>query len=190
MDYQDILNFWYQNKNDYHKWFYSKGKYDEEIILKFMDIHKEGSEGNLLHWLNNKNSYLAMIILLDQFSRHIYRGNKKAYENDEICLLFVQMGLHYLDEMTSCEKIFVLIPFQHSENINDQKLGVKILKKLIQIEKNQTEKNILRKTLYHQKRHLKVIDDFGRFPKRNKFLNRENTEEEVDYLDENIQYDY
>ena len=100
------------------------------------------------------------------------------------------MGLDYLDEMKSNEKIFVLLPFQHSENLKDQKLGVKILKNLIKNEHDEKEKNILRKLLFHQKKHLEVIQKFGRFPKRNNILGRENTEEEVDYIDENQKYDY
>lgn len=190
MDYNDILDFWYKNDLDYEKWFESGTKYDQFITVNFKDIHTEASEGYLLDWLTQKDSYLAMIILLDQFSRHIYRGTKKAYENDEICLLFAQMGLDYLTEMSSNEKMFVLLPFQHSENIKDQKLGVKILRKLIKDEADEKEKNILRKLLFHQKKHLEVIEKFGRFPKRNKILGRENTEEEVDYIDENTEYDY
>lgn len=189
-NYNYILDFWYENELDYTKWFESGTKYDDFIIKNFKDIHTDASEGYLLDWLTEKDSYLAMIILLDQFSRHIYRGTNKAYENDEICLLFTQMGLDYLDEMKSNEKIFVLLPFQHSENLKDQKLGLKILKKLIKNEPDENEKNILRKLLFHQKKHLEVIQKFGRFPKRNNILGRENTEEEVDYIDENTEYDY
>ena len=190
MDFNEILDFWYENELDYNKWFESGTKYDNLITTRFKDIHTDASEGYLLNWLTDKKSYLAMIILLDQFSRHIYRGSKKAYENDEICLLFTQMGLDYLDEMQSNEKIFVLLPFQHSENIKDQKLGLKILKKLIKNETDENEKNILRKLLFHQKKHLEVIQEFGRFPKRNLLLGRESTEDEVDYIDENTEYDY
>ena len=190
MDYQDVLDFWYELPLDYHKWFTYGRDYDIIIKKKFSNLLYAAENGYLLDWITTKYSYLALIILLDQFSRHIYRGTKKAYENDEICLLFSQMGLDYLDEMKSNEKIFVLLPFQHSENLKDQKLGVKILKNLIKNEHDEKEKNILRKLLFHQKKHLEVIQKFGRFPKRNNILGRENTEEEVDYIDENQKYDY
>ena len=141
--------------------------------------------------LNSYKSYLAMIILMDQFSRHIYRGTGKAYENDTKILLFTEMGLDlYLDQASAIEKTFILMPYQHSENINDQKLGVNILENLVKNETNLCEKNILKKTLFHQKKHYDVIKNFGRFPKRNLILERESTEDEIDYIDEYTKYDY
>lgn len=189
--YNKILDFWFENNIDFNKWFMSKNQYDEYIKRNFKKILNEAEKGDYLDWLSNHKSYLAMIILLDQFSRHIYRGTYKAYQNDEKALLFTEMGLDiHLNKFSAVEKMFVLMPYQHSENLDDQNFGVKILTNLISNEKNIFEKNILKKALYHQKRHLKVIEKFGRFPKRNIYLGRESTEEEIDYMDENQKYDY
>ncbi len=189
MDYQTVLDFWFEKPLDYNKWFYSKS-HDKYIKNKFLKLHQEAEKGHLLEWLIEKDSYLAMIILLDQFSRHIFRKTKDAYRNDEKILLFTTMGLEHLEKMSAQEKIFVLLPFQHSENLNDQIFGLRLLKNLIKLEKDVKEKNILKKLLFHQEKHYKVIEKFGRFPKRNIYLNRESTEEEIDYIDENPEYDY
>jgi len=97
--------------------------------------------------------------------------------------------LHY-DKLEAVEKMFTLMPYQHSEDLEDQKLGKSILEKLIKSEKKFKEKNVLKRALFHQNNHLKVIEKFGRFPKRNDILGRESTEEEIDYIDENDLYPY
>ena len=186
-----ILKYWFSNGFDEKKWFLEGNKNDKIITKLFKKILKEAEKGNLLHWLDNENSYLAYIILLDQFSRHIYRGTKQAFKNDTKALRFTEMGLDlHLEKFNAMEKMFVLMPYQHSENLEEQKFGVKILKELISKEQNAEEKNILKKALFHQKNHLNVIKRFGRFPKRNDDLGRESTEEEIDYMDENTKYPY
>ena len=187
----NILEFWFNKKLDYKKWFHSKSTYDSYITEKFSNILILAEKGYLLDWLTSYKSYLAMIILMDQFSRHIYRNTSKSYENDTKILLFTEMGLDlYLDQANAIEKMFILMPYQHSENIDDQKLGVNILENLVKNETNLCEKNILKKALFHQNKHYEVIKKFGRFPKRNINLERESTEEEIDYIDEHTKYDY
>ena len=95
------------------------------------------------------------------------------------------MGLDlHLENLNTIEKCFVLMPYQHTENIEDSRYGLKLLENIIKKENDQSNKNILKKFLYHHKEHLKVLMEFGRFPKRNIYLGRESTEEEIDYIDE------
>ena len=188
-----ILNYWFTgNKNaDFKRWFNSGYKYDDEIKTKFSNVLIEAEKGNLLHWLGNKRSFLAHIILLDKFSRQIYRGTPEAYKNDVKIKLFMEMALdQYLDEYNATEKMFVLMPYQHSEILEDQEMGLEILKQQVSQEQNMTEKNILKTALHHQKGHHQVIKKFGRFPKRNYILGRVSTESEIDYMDssENLPY--
>jgi uncharacterized protein (DUF924 family) len=186
-----ILDFWFEKKPNFEMWFENGTKYDNIITKKFKYFLIEAEKGNLLHWLSYHKSYLAYIILMDQFSRHIYRNTTKAYQNDKKVLLFTEMGFWlHCDKLDAIEKMFVLMPYQHSEDLKDQKLGKSILEKLIKSEKIFKEKNILKKALFHQNNHLKVIEKFGRFPKRNYILGRESTEEEIDYIDENDIYPY
>jgi len=186
-----ILMFWFGKPNNFEKWFTNGKKHDKSIKSQFKNILKSAEKGNLLHWLGNDRSYLAMIILLDQFSRYIYRDTKYAFKNDKKARLFMEMGLDlHLDKFNAEEKMFVLMPYQHSENLEDQKFGYRMLRNLIKKEKDQKEKNILKKSLYHQKNRLKIISSFKRFPSRNYILGREPSESEIDFLDEHDNYDY
>ena len=178
-----ILDYFFSDTN-FKKWFIDSEKYDEEIKHKFYKILKEAEKGNLLHWITTKEGYLAYIMLLDQCSRHIYRHTKKAYKNDDSALLAMEMALdNHLHKYTAVEKMFILMPYQHCENLECQELGVSILTNLVNNENNPTEKNILKIALHHQKGHYKVIKNFDRFPKRNEILNRISTVEEIDYID-------
>ena len=187
-----ILDFWFGNgKLNFDMWFKNGSKYDQKIIDNFSEILKEAEKGNLLEWLGSKKGYIAHIILMDQFSRHIYRGKKEAYKNDYKTMLFMEMALdQYLNDLTAIEKMFVLMPYQHLEDVEYQKKGVETLKSLIVNEKDPKEKNILKTALFHQNGHLKTLEKFGRFPKRNYALDRVSTEEEIDYMDnsEDIPY--
>ena len=139
-----ILNYWFtNNKNaDFKRWFNSGTKYDQEITKKFSNVLLEAEKGNLLHWLGDERSFLAHIILLDQFSRQIYRGSPSAYKNDTKTKLFMEMAVdQYLDNYSASEKMFVLMPYQHSEMLEDQERGLEILKEQISEEDNMTEKN-------------------------------------------------
>ena len=172
-------------------WFENGKSYDKEIKDKFYVHLMEAEKGNLLHLLSHHKSYLAYIILMDQFSRHIYRNNSKSFQNDKKVLLFIEMGLWlHQDKLTSSEKMFVLLPYQHSEDLDDQILGESILMDLIKSENNIKEQNILKKALFRQKNNRQVIEKFGRFPNRNDILRRESTEDEIDYMDENDIYEY
>ena len=188
----EIIDYWFGEKGTLHfqKWFHSAGKYDEEIRKKFGKILKEAEKGNLLHWLQSKEGYLAHIVLMDQFSRHIYRDTAEAYKNDKKALLFMEMALsQYLDEFNSIEQMFVLMPYQHCEDIECQRLGLKILNNLVDNYKGK-DISVLKTALYHQKGHLKVIEKFKRFPKRNELLKRLSTMEEIDYMDNSEKLPY
>ena len=128
---------------------------------------------------------------MGRFSRHIYRDSKYMFKNDKKILFFMEMALdHYIEAYNADEKVFVLMPYCQIENIENQILGIQILENLIKKEKLQKEKNILKKALYHHKGHLKILQKFSRFPKRNNILERVSTEEEIDYLDNYINFPY
>jgi uncharacterized protein (DUF924 family) len=179
-----IYDYWFGYKPDFERWFKSGSLYDTHIINKFKSILTAGENGFLEHWGNTKKGFISYIILMDQFSRHIYRDNNKSYKNDPTSLLFMRkyMG-KYIDELSAIELLFTLMPFQHSENINDQIDGVYILELLLKSTTVKSEVAILNEALTHQKGHYEVIKKFNRFPKRNKFYsNRTNTKEEDSYI--------
>ncbi len=180
-----INNYWFRGIPDFDRWFKSSQKYDKEIKTMFYGILKAGERDLLEDWKKTKDGFMAYIILLDQFSRQIYRNHKKSYQNDERTMKFMRDNImKYIDKLSAIELMFALMPFQHSENLQDQYDGIQVLKSLIACEKNKSELSILKEALKHQKGHYNVIKMFGRFPKRNKFIpGRITTVKEQEYID-------
>ena len=181
-----ILKYWfngnYTNIN-YEKWFKNGKLYDSEIKKKFRYILEIAEQGLLESWNDTKDGFLAIIILLDQFSRHIYRNDEKAYMNDELCIRYLDKYIYkYINKLKPIESLFALMPYQHAENICKQEIGIIMIKYLQNKEKTKYGNNILNEALYHQKEHFNIINKFGRFPKRNKILNRKSTTKEILYI--------
>lgn len=124
---KEILDYWFSKglyTADFDKWFMKSEDYDEEIREKFGDLLKEAEKGKGYGWLVSKESYVAYIILMDQFSRHIYRGKGEAFKNDNGCMLFVELGWEmYKELLEGYEFMFAFMPYMHTENITYQKKG-------------------------------------------------------------------
>ena len=124
---KDILDYWFSKglyTADFDKWFMKSQDYDQEIKEKFGDLLKEAEQGHGFCWLHTKDSYVAHIILLDQFSRHIYRGSGDSFKNDNGCMLFVELGWEmYKEQLEGYEFMFAFMPYMHTENMVYQKKG-------------------------------------------------------------------
>ena len=212
---KDILDYWFSKGRytpDYDKWFMKSEDYDEEIRDKFGDLLKEAEQGKGFGWLVSKDSYVAHIILMDQFSRHIYRGKGDAFKNDKGCLIFVELGWElYKEELKGYEFMFAFMPFMHTENALYQKKGeqhFRVHKNLYhqypnaretirpltekkdlngmfgctEMTKYDKEWEMLKSMEPHVTGHKQTIQMFGRFPKRNEVLGRETTIQEEQYL--------
>tara|TARA_B100000963_G_C22639677_1_gene679717 strand:- start:6510 stop:7145 length:636 start_codon:yes stop_codon:yes gene_type:complete len=179
-----INNYWFRGFFDLDRWFKKSTQYDSEIKTLFSGILKAAEQGHLEHWADTKDGFIAYIILLDQFTRQIYRYTGDSYKNDKKSLLFMKKHItKYINHLDATKLMFALMPLQHSEDIKDQVKGVKILKALIKYENDKKELNILNEALKHQEGHLKVIKMFGRFPKRNKYLpGRKTSLKEDEYI--------
>lgn len=211
---KDILDYWFAKglyTADYDKWFMKSQDYDEEIKEKFGDLLKEAEHGKGFGWLVSKDSYVAHIILMDQFSRHIYRGKGDAFKNDKGCLIFVELGWElYKEELKGYEFMFAFMPFMHTESLIYQKKGehhflrhkdlykqypneMETIRPLtdpkntsymgsIEPTNYDKEYNMLKSMEPHVQGHKQVILMFGRFPKRNIVLGRESTIQEEQYM--------
>lgn len=181
-----IHSYWFRDNLDFDRWFKTSHQYDSEIKILFSDILNQAEKGNLENWSNTQQGFVSYVVLLDQFSRQIYRNSHKAYSNDVRVINFVRKNLsRYIENLSSIELVFVLMPFQHSEDLKDQEEGLHILKQLVKNAKNQ-EKKILSHALSYQKGHYDVIKKFGRFPKRNVFFgDRHSTLKEIKYMEQN-----
>ena len=166
-----IIDFWFANKA---KWFAKDPNFDLEIKEKFLAVFDLGISGHLKHWELNPSSMLALIIVLDQFSRNMFRDSAKAFSADELaCSLAkkaVQLGFDQLLDNDEQRK-FLYMPFMHSESVADQALSVALFSKM-----NDNE------TLKYAKAHQDIIDRFGRFPHRNQLLGRVSSTQELEFL--------
>ena len=212
---KDILDYWFSKglyTADFDKWFMKSQDYDEEIKEKFGDLLKEAEQGHGFSWLHTKDSYVAHIILLDQFSRHIYRGSGDSFKNDNGCMVFVELGWEmYKEQLKGYEFMFAFMPYMHTENMAYQKKGeqhfhrhkqlyhqyeraeetirhltapihVSYMGSLDEVTNNDKEYAMLKSMEPHVLGHKQTIQIFGRFPKRNVALGRETTIQEEQYM--------
>ena len=175
----NVLEFWFENsditKNLQNRrvWFRSTPEFDREIYTKFNKVHSKANKGHLDHMRYSQRSCLALIIILDQFSRNLFRNNIKAFASDSKALLIANhaIELGYDQNINDYAKLFFYLPFEHSEKLSDQKKSVELHRAI-------NNKHIGKAADYH----YRTIVRFGRFPHRNGLMNRKSTSEEITYL--------
>lgn len=169
----DIVGFW--RSAGPRRWYSQDGRFDDAIRLKFEPVHHAAARGEYDAWAQTAEGALALLILLDQFPRNLYRGSAHAFATDPkarvIARAAVEHGWHSTVEPLLRQ--FVLLPFQHSEDLADQDRGLALAEAL-------GDPDILKWTSNHRD----IIVRFGRFPHRNACLGRVTTAEEQAYLDE------
>ena len=188
---QNVLDYWFSTPNDYQKWFFSGSSLDNYIKKEFEPLLLEVLNNNKKYNPKNTKEILAKIILLDQFSRHIYRNSSKAYESDNISLNLSLKLLNdsTINDLSSVEQLFALMPLQHSENIQHKNILLTFASNKLNTSK-EFDKHIYSSIIEHTKNHRTVLELFGRYPKRNQFLGIKSTPEEILYMKEFQNRDY
>ncbi len=173
-DMRAVLDFWLLQTGP-DKWFSRDDALDAEIREKFSALHKRAAAGELAPWRGTPHGCLGEIIVLDQFSRNLYRDDPGAYANDDQARETMTLALarDFDAGMSKDERWFLYMPLQHSEDAADQARSVELFRSL---EDGGTFKYTLR--------HQEIITRFGRFPHRNAALGRESTAEEIAFLQE------
>ena len=166
---QEILHFWFEELEP-QQWFQSSDSVDEEVKERFGVTHEMADDGLCNHWAVDADGCLALIIVLDQFPRHMYRNTPKAFASDERALLIAKQAVHkgFDQVLEPVKRGFLYLPYQHSEDLPDQRKSVELFGAMA--EENPAGD-------MYAKRHLVPIEKFGRFPHRNEILGRESTEE-------------
>ena len=164
-------------------WFGEDAMFDEEIAREFSADVDAASEGRLNHWGHESRGRLALILLLDQFRRNIYRNTADAFAMDKAALkLCVEGAMEKKDKgLSSIEKAFFYMPLQHAESARVQKKSCELFNKLAETV-SPTYKETFETIAQFAELHHDIVDQFGRFPHRNKLLKRANTPEEDEYL--------
>jgi uncharacterized protein (DUF924 family) len=168
----DVRGFW-RNAGP-QKWFIKNERFDDAIRLKFEPVHYRAACGEYDSWMLTPEGSLALLILLDQFPRNLYRGSAHSYATDPKALAIARSatdrGWHKVVEEDMRQ--FFILPFEHSESLADQERGVRLAEELGDSE-----------LVKWAKIHRDIIARFGRFPHRNRALGRETTPEEQAFLD-------
>ncbi len=172
-----VLDFWFK-KSTPEQWFIKDPDFDESIRLQFSDTLKRAMNGEFDKMMNTARSCLALIIVLDQFPRNLFRNNKRAFEQDSKALSICKHAIesNYINQLLDEERLFALLPLIHSENINDHNIAEEVLKKYL------VTLSSFERTKKAWNDHTAVIKRFGRYPHRNSVLGRPSSEEEVTFL--------
>lgn len=177
----DVLDYWFEFSPDYQKWFFQGKQIDGIIRERFSKLHQEVSTTD--YRAVTLREKLAKIILLDQFSRHIYRGQAEAFANDAAALTesLALLASKEIDKLSACEQVFALMPLQHSENLVHSDILLKFALKKANKSSGE-DLDVYKSLILHTKAHQGILRDFGRYPKRNVALGRTSTPEEILYL--------
>jgi len=168
----DVLDFWESIGNK--GWWTKNEDIDAQIHDRFGELHAQACEGTLDHWTQTPDGALALVIVLDQFSRNLFRGSAKSSAQDAKALEIAKALLNKGHDKQCRQdlRIFFYLPFEHSESILDQEKSV-----LLQL--SITLPGAMKAALEHRE----IIKRFSRFPHRNKALGRHTTPAERAYLD-------
>lgn len=172
--YQSILQFWFQEIAP-AQWWKVDAAFDQLIKERFSELHGRATRAELFEWRNEPRGRLAEIIVLDQFSRNIYRGDKLAFAADTMALALAQEAVVSKADLTLSpdERVFLYMPYMHSESKAIHEVAERLFKE-----------NGPKGNYDFELRHKAIIDRFGRYPHRNAILGRQSTPEELAFLSE------
>lgn len=188
---ETILSFWFKEQElsapqidrRMDIWFGEDPVFDREIEEEFADDVARACEGKLDHWATEPHGRLALIILIDQFRRNIYRNSAEAFSKDRLALkLCVEGAVEKKDKsLTPIQRVFFYMPLQHAESAKVQAKALEVYNRLAESVSPTYQETFLTVAQFAEL-HKDIIDQFGRFPHRNRLLGRANTSEENEYL--------
>ncbi|WP_199886147.1 DUF924 family protein [Pseudoalteromonas sp. T1lg23B] len=169
---EDVLAFWFEEIEP-KMWWQKSAEFDLLITHRFSALHTQASRSELFSWRTTPQGSLAEIIVLDQFSRNIYRNTPLAFASDPLALALAQTTIDkgFDQQLPSQQRSFIYLPFMHSESPLIHTEAVKLYEALGN-----------KQNLNFELKHQAIINRFGRYPHRNSVLGRQSTKEEIDFL--------
>ena len=167
---QSILEYWFRGNEERKEWFRKDPAFDDEIRARFLGLHEAAARGALAAWKRSARECLALIVLLDQFPRNMFRDSARAYATDPLALDAARHAVAsgYDRSLGEVERSFVYLPFEHSENLADQETALKLFAGHPNYE--------------WARKHWEIVRIFGRCPHRNAVLGRQSTPAEIEFL--------
>lgn len=178
-DLPEVLDFWFGSAPGPRRavWFRKTPLFDEAIRKRFLTLHNTATQGRLEDWKQTPTGSLALLLLTDQFPRNVFRGSARAFATDGFAL---SVAAHILTAgwdrtMLPVERMFVYLPYEHSESLKDQEGSLELFRPLAVFPETPD-------AIEHSRRHWEIVKRFGRFPHRNAALGRSSTPEEIEFL--------
>ena len=180
---QAVLDFWFgvpgspEHGKPREIWFKKSDAFDRTVRERFLSLYEQAAQGALAHWDSAPRALLALIIVLDQFPRNMFRNEPRAFATDSQALAAAErmVARGWDRELTPIERSFAYLPYEHAENLAMQERALELFGRLAQDAG-------LAEPLDWARKHHAVIARFGRFPHRNAALGRASTAEEVEFL--------
>ena len=171
---KDVLVFWFEECTP-QQWWMKDAQFDESIRQRFLSAHEAAVKGELSDWRKTAHGRLAEIIVLDQFSRNLYRDDPRSWQYDGMALVLAQEAIACGDDHrlrgSSSQQAFLYMPFMHSESLLIHEQSIELF-----------SQPGLENHLDFAHKHKAIIDRFGRYPHRNVVLGRESTAAELEFL--------
>jgi uncharacterized protein (DUF924 family) len=170
--YKEILNFWFKEIQP-SQWWAKDDEFDQLIIRRFSAVHTRATHCELFEWRVCAEGRLAEIIVLDQFSRNMFRDSPLSFAYDSLSLALAQEAISTQADkaLSPMERNFLYMPFMHSESLEIHEIATDLY-----------QNNSLQGSLDFEIKHKNIIKEFGRYPHRNSILARESNEEEIAFL--------
>lgn len=171
---EQVLKFWFDEIEE-KQWWVKDESFDQHIAEHFGQTHRRAVQCELYQWRQTPQGRLAEIIVLDQFSRNIYRGDARSFASDALALSLAQCAISSGDDqaLATKQRCFLYMPYMHSESAVIHRVAVQLFGDL-------GEKS----NLDYELRHQVIIERFGRYPHRNQILGRDSTEQERAFLEQ------
>ncbi|MBH96196.1 MAG: hypothetical protein CMD87_02920 [Gammaproteobacteria bacterium] len=187
---RQVLAYWFTEyaagdlaKKQENRWFVGGPDIDREIGRRFGHRIELALAGGLKDWEGEAGSRLALIILLDQFTRNIFRGTSRAFAGDLRAVGLARRGqaMDIFRDLPLIQRVFALMPLEHSELLSDQALCVEEMSRLYELSPGEDGPRF-QAFVEYAREHKTIIERFGRFPQRNEALSRISTENELRFL--------
>lgn len=168
---RDVLDFWFAA--GWEKWWKKSEAFDGDVRQRFGDVYREAVAGSLDQWMDEPQGALALVIVLDQFSRNLFREDHRAWTQDARALGYAREAIRrrFDVELPATIRNWIYMPFMHSEDVAVQEEGLAYFARLENPE-----------VMKFAEEHADIIRRFGRFPHRNQVLGRVSTSAEQDFL--------
>jgi len=181
----DILN---RDSEAYRRWFGQSADVDREIRARFGSLVEAAERRELAGWTLSAKGRLALVLLVDQFPRHVYRGTARAFATDDLALDVALQGITagHDAELALFERVFLFMPLQHAEQAECHVQAERLYASLVELAHARAPNNLAfyQMAFAEERRHAEVVRRFGRYPHRNAVLGRHSTPEELAFLEQ------